>query len=257
MTPSPSRPSGPNEDADVTAGSSTSPGGVLALLWCYAVAGLAFQHVLGSDLDASGPFGIGFLVVLGLAMAALPAFFVFGVLAARVPVVLAGFVGAAAGVGAAASVVWVARENTSELVTVVLVAFGFGMAGTALRGLGGPSASAVGEVWWVRVPNDDPDEVESHKVRPAVIVEVGESGPTVLWATSQTKRLGSAGYLDVTDLAGWPADPGGKRSILALRSPYRPSGDDMVSRMGKLPDGSVALIRTALGNTRPGWQRGA
>ena len=111
------------------------------------------------------------------------------------------------------------------------------------------ASAEVGDVYWVRVPNDDPDAAESHKIRPGLVISVEAGVFGVLWATSLTKRLGERGYLDVTDLPGWPADPtGDKRSILNLRSPHAAVAEDFHDHLGGLAPAQLALVATAYRN---------
>ena len=114
----------------------------------------------------------------------------------------------------------------------------------------GNAVAKPGDVWWVEIPNDNTDEDNPAKTRPAVVVSAtAEPGTpraryTVIWATSQQKRDGRDGYLATSTLPSWPLDK--TPSWLNLRFAAEVRGLQMRSYAGELspPDlGAVKSVR--------------
>lgn len=173
---------------------------------------------------------------------------VFRAVVAMVPVCVTG--------AAVAVTAWENSKTVSNGFWAVVVAFViyFGYKGAQDKKAEQALAAEpkVGQVWYVDVPNDNAAEVTSFKTRPAVVVEAAGADKrwTVLWSTTQEHRSGQRGYLDVSDLAGWPQARGKDHSHLAVRSPFRPARRDFKDFHSVLPPASFDTIMHARRATR-------
>lgn len=114
---------------------------------------------------------------------------------------------------------------------------------------GGNAAAKPGDVWWVEIPNDNIDEDDPSKRRPAVVVSAtAEPGTpcalyTVIWATSQQKRADRHGYLATSTLPSWPLHK--TASWLNLRSAAEVRGPQLRGYAGELSPPDLGAVESA------------
>jgi hypothetical protein len=150
------------------------------------------------------------------------------IVAAAVGFALVLFVGAASGIIIVAAI---------AVMTLIVAALFLKIAagGDANTGIGGATflrvKPRIGEVYWGEIVNSDGYDA---KHRPVIITRVRGDNVRVFYSTSQEKREGQRGYIELTR-EGWD-NADGKRSFILLRDSRILHISQLGAKMGELSE---------------------